>query len=717
MAGSEAFLSHSWYRVARLRPRLSDQATVRLHRYRGTPWYVVSDAGTGRVHRLTPAALGIVAAMDGRRTIDSIWQEAATRLGEEAPTQDQVLLLLSQMYANDLLRADVVPDTKELLDRLEQQQKRQRRSWLNPLALRIRLWNPDRFICTALPLFGPLFGRAGLLLWLMLVAPALVVAGQHWTELSSDVGDRILAADNLLLLAICLPLTKALHEFGHGLATRRFGGAVPELGIMFLMLFPMPYVDATAAAAFRSRAQRVAVGAAGMLVETGVAAIAMFVWAAVEPGLVRALAFNVLVAASVTTVLFNANPLMRYDGYYILSDFLEIPNLGQRANRYWSDLVDRYLFGREDMPPFVATPGERAWFVIYAPLSFVYRLSITFGIALFLAGHYWIAGVALALWSLVGSVLVPIWTSLRHVFASPGLHRRRARAVSLTFAGGAALAATLLLVPVPHHSMAEGVIWLPETAMIRAGNDGFVQRLLAEPGSTLSAGTPIAESADPMLEARRLSLHARVAELRAQLQAEAMTKLVDAIVTRTDLAQTEAELAMVEQRSARLVARNAEAGVLAVPHAADLQDRFLREGELIGYVLPGPGERVVRAAVDQDDLDLVRGQLRRAKLQIAGHPDQVFTAPLVREVPSGRDTLPSKALGTAGGGVIAVDPRDTKGLRTLHRTFQVEFALPPEAPGEAFGTRVFVRLEHTWEPLAEQMYRRLRQLLLSRLQA
>ena len=717
MAGSESFLSPSWYRVAGVRPQLSEHASVRMHRYRGKPWYVVSDVAGGRVHRLTPAGWSIVAAMDGRRTLDAIWQEAARRLGEDAPTQDQVLQLMGQLHVHDLLKADVAPDTRELLERQQQQERRRWRGLLNPLALRIRLWNPDHFIRRLLPVLGPLFSLPGLLLWLALVTPALLLAAQHWTELATDVGDRVLAADNLLLLAICLPLTKALHELGHGIATRRFGGAAPDMGVMFMVMLPMPYVDASAAAGFRSRLRRVTVGAAGMLVETALAAVAMYVWVVVEPGLVRALAFNVLFAASVTTVLFNGNPLMRYDGYYILSDLIDIPNLGQRATRYWSHLADRYVFARPEMRDFAATAGERLWFLAYAPLSTVYRLVVTFGIALFLADHYLALGVAVAGWTLASAVLIPLGKAAWHVVASPGLRRVRRRAVGATLAAAGMAAGLLLLSPAPHHTMAEGVVWLPETAMVRAGVDGFVQRILAQQGQTIAAGTPIALSADPALQARLDGLQGRVAELQAQYKSEQFNKLVDAIVTRTELGQAEAELAQVQARVHRLVARSLAAGTLAVPQQADLEGRFLHEGDLIGYVLPAQGGRVVRATVAQDDLDLVRTRLRRAEVQVAGRPEQVFTTRIVREAPSGRDTLPSKALGTAGGGSVAVDPRDGKGLKTLHRTFQIDIVLPVEAPGDEFGTRVHVRLDHEWEPLGEQIYRHVRQLLLSRLQA
>ena len=124
---------------------------------------------------------------------------------------------------------------------------------------------------------------------------------------------------------------KTVHEFGHSFACRRFGGEVHTMGIMFLLFTPIPYMDATASWSFRSRWQRALVGAAGMIVEVFVASLATFVWASTAPGTIHSLAYNMMFVASVSTVLFNANPLLRFDGYYILSDLLDIPNLHQRS--------------------------------------------------------------------------------------------------------------------------------------------------------------------------------------------------------------------------------------------------------------------------------------------------------------------------------------------------------------------------------------------------
>ncbi len=155
----------------------------------------------------------------------------------------------------------------------------------------------------------------------------------------------MLLPENLLLMWLVFPVLKLCHEFGHAFAVKARGGEVHEMGVMLLVLTPVPYVDASSAWAFRSKWQRFAVGGAGMMVELFIASIALFLWLAVEPGMFRALLYNIMLIAGISTVLFNANPLLRFDGYYMLMDWLEIPNLRTRSTQYIIYLCEKYLFG------------------------------------------------------------------------------------------------------------------------------------------------------------------------------------------------------------------------------------------------------------------------------------------------------------------------------------------------------------------------------------
>ncbi|MCP5374472.1 MAG: PqqD family peptide modification chaperone [Hyphomicrobiales bacterium] len=710
---ADPFLSNSWYRVADLRPRLRGHTKVHRHRYRGQAWYVVQDHATGKIHRFTPAAYLVVARMDGERTIDEIWNTVVEELGDDAPTQDETIQLLSQLHAADMLQSEVPPNTAELLERHDKQARagivRQLKS---PLSVKIPLWNPDRFLTRTLPAVRFLFGWLGAILWLAVVVPAMVLAAQSWPDLSGSFTDQLFVAQNVLLLAMTYPVVKALHELGHGYATKAFGGAVHEMGIMFLVLYPIPYVDATSASAFSSKWQRMLVGAIGILVEVFLAALAFYAWRQMEPGLPRAVAYDVMLICGVSTVLVNGNPLLRFDGYYVFADLVEIPNLGSRANRYWAYLSNRYLFAARERP-FPAGTGERVWFLLYGPASFVYRMVILVSIVTFLATQLFVLGVLLAVWAVIMSIVVPVGKIAWHVLTNSKLRRHRLRAVTITFGGAAAVVALLSLLPVPLHTNTEGVIWLPDDAHVRARADGFVRRVLAEPGRAVDPGTPLVESWEPTLDAEIKVLEAKAEELELTLASELVTDRVQAEVTRKELEQKRAELARLQERRGRLVATSAASGTFILPYAGNLPGRFVREGEVMGYVVP-ESTRIARVVVPQEDIDLVRQRLRGVQVKIADRLDETISARIVREVPAAQDKLPSKALAAEGGGRFLVDPRDPDGLKTLNRLFQFDIELAKAPPNAAYGARVHVRFQHDDEPLGLQWYRRVRQAFLSR---
>ena len=711
---SGPLLSNAWYRVAALRPRLRSHARLHRHRYRGEVWYLLQDPASGRVHRFTPAARTLIAAMDGSRSVADIWELANRALGERSPTQDQVIQLLGQLHAADLLQSDVTPDVAELFARGEREVRvRRRAAYGNPMALRIPLWDPDRFLERVRPWLDLLWSRWGAVVWLAVVAPALFLVPSHWPELTNNFSDRVLAIDNLIVLYLLFPLIKAFHELGHASATKAGGGEVHDMGLIVLVLMPVPYVEASAATAFRSRHRRALVGAAGMAVEIFIAALAFYVWLAIEPGLAKALLFNVMVIASVSTVIFNGNPLLRYDAYYILCDLIEMPNLSARALRYWAYLAERYALGMREAEGPIASRAEKVWFVCYGLASTAYRVLVTVVIALFIASRFFIIGVLLAAWALVAMAVLPVARALGHVIASPRLRKRRRRALVVTFGSIAAALLLVVAVPLPYHSDAEGVVWLADEALVRAGANGFVERFLTVPGSHVAAGEAVLRTRDPALEAQLRLAEGKVDELEAAYAAEFVADRARAQIVRDKLDGARAALARAEERAGDAIVRVRADGVFYVPQAGDLPGRYYRKGELLGYVI-GEAPPLVRVVVPQDAVDPVRVATDRVLVRLAARPGQVLEGRMVRQVPAGEAYLPSRALAVDGGGQIATDPRDSSGPKALERMFQFDVALQGTPALGVFGERAYVRFEHKREPLAARWYRDVRRLFLSR---
>jgi putative peptide zinc metalloprotease protein len=713
---SEPLLSSAWYRVATVRPRLREHARLHRMRYRGVLWYLLQDPVSNRVHRFTPAARYVIAAMNGERTVQQLWELTNRQFGEDAPTQDEIIRLLGQLNSADLLQSDATPDAKELYERGEKQERAtRRRSFTNPMAIRIHLWDPDALLNRVRPLIDLLWSRWGGLLWLAVVLPALLLLAPNWTELSGNFSDRLLASDNLLMLWLVFPLIKALHELGHAAAVKRGGGEVHDLGLVMLVLIPVPYVEASASTVFKSRFQRAMVGAAGMVVELFIAAIAFYVWLLIEPSPLRAVMFNVMVVAGVSTLIFNGNPLLRYDAYYILSDLLEMPNLAARSTRYWGYLIERYAFGASEATTPEERSKEKAWLLVYGVLSMLYRVFVTFAIALFIASEFFIVGILLALWAIAAMALVPLAKTLKHMVTSARLQKHRQRVLTVFASFCVLLLVLLFVVPAPFRTVAEGVAWLPQSALVRAGHGGFLAQLVVQPGQRVAAGDVLVQLHEPDLEAQLSVSQAKVAELEAIYSAQFVNDRAQAAMA---LDQLEAErLAQVSlrERVDLLTVRAQSAGTFTVPRAQDLPGRYFRQGELLGYVLDKP-ELVARVVVEQEAVDAVRAASTQVQVRLAHLPDQVLRGRLEREVPGGDEYLPSKALAAEGGGRLMTDPRDTEGARTLERTFQFDVAVEVPAGVTApifFGERVHARFQHPPEPIGYQWYRSVRRLFLS----
>ncbi len=711
---NQLYSSH-WPRVAKIKPALCSHTKVHRHMYRGSNWFVIQDLAAGRVHRFTPSAYRIIAMMDGRRSVGQIWETVDEELGDDAPTQDDVVQLLAKLYAADLIRAETPTDTKELFKRLQQRRRQgMKQRFMTPTAMRFALIDPDRLLGRLLPFLRPAFSVAGLAIWSCIVAIALILAGMHWSELTQNISDRVLSTQNLFLIWLVFPFLKLLHELGHGLAVKRWHGEVHEMGIMLLVFAPVPYVDASASAAFKDKRKRMVVGAAGIMVELLVAALAMFVWVAIEPGIVRSVAFNLMLIGGISTVFFNGNPLLRFDAYYVLADWLEMPNLAARSNKYIGYLVKKYAFGLAESESSATDSGERPWLGAYAVLSYVYRMIVMIGIVIFISQKFFIVGILLAIWVLTMQIALPLFRQVSFLLADPQLSTQRPRAIAIVSAISLSIVGSFVWMPVPLATSAEGVVWAPDKSEVRAGADGVVAELIAAPDGAVEAGAPLLQLEAPLLKYKVRISEAALLEATARYNALRTSEPVQAAMLLEEIATLREDLALARTRLDSLTVVSQANGKFLVQQPADLLSRYLRNGDVIGYIVD-QSNSLVRVVVAQEDIALIREQTDEVWVRLVDQLDEPIKASVTRVVPAAMNRLPSAVLGTQGGGSVPTDPADEEGLRSLDGVFHLELEIPTSVP--RIGGRVYVRFDHGSEPLAQQAYRRMRQLFLRRFDA
>ncbi|MGE5608493.1 MAG: HlyD family efflux transporter periplasmic adaptor subunit, partial [Bacillota bacterium] len=661
------------------------------------------------------------------------------QLADDAPTQPEVIQILSQLHSANLLEADVTPDAAVLLRRHKQMVKRQWQGRLmNILFPRIPLWDPDRFICRWMPLIKPFISPFGAILWLVVVGAAVIAMAPRWAELQRGFSDAI-APTNWLFLWASFWGIKLIHELGHGFSCRRFGGEVHELGMMFLVLVPCPYVDASSAWAFPNKWARVFVGAGGMVIELFVSAIVAFIWMSTAEGnIIHQWAFNTMFIASVSTLLFNANPLLRYDGYYMLSDFLEIPNLRYKSTEYTMGLIKRHLFRVKS--PFPLPPvGQRIWLFLYSISSSIYRTIIGIFIIFMVYQQVPVLGVLMAIGGVVTWLAVPVVKTLKYLLIEPELHRKRTRATLWVVGFATAVLIVVGLIPFPQGMYTVGVLQPIEEKKIHAEVPGTVAKIEKQDGQFLKKGDVILVCEDREFDSQIAQLEMELKSYEASWNASLVQNSTEREVYRLQIVAARKQLGEMKQKKDLMTVRAPIDGVLVAPRIRDLQGRYVKPGEEIAAVADINKLRVT-VVIDQSDAAQIFEAVKRAEKdkpqmrlegQLSGNLPQdqsgsryrYLYAPLFASAnllgdvegrqPEYTWSLPSAALGFAGGGTFQTDPSDQNCQKLTMPLFQAWVELDNKDHRYVPGQRTYVRFTLKDEPLMYRWQRRLWQLIQS----
>ncbi len=717
MRDGPATFSESWYRVAGQRLCLRSSVNVQRQYYRGERWYVLQDPLRNQFFRLRPAAYEFVARLRPDRTVEEVWRECLNLFPDEAPGQEAVIQLLAQLYHANLLQYDVASDTAQLFKRYQKTRQRELRARLtNIMFMRFPLLDPDDFLVRAMPVARKLISPFGALVWLAVVGAGLKVVADNFPALREQA-QGIIAPNNLLLLYASLVLLKTIHEFGHAFICRRFGGEVHAMGILFMIFTPIPYMDATSAWGFRERWKRVLVGASGMLVEVFVAALAALVWARTGQGTIHSLAYNLMFIASVSTIVFNLNPLLRFDGYYILSDLIGMPNLSQRAIGLLRYYAERYLYGLKKEEHPASSTREAAWLVAYGISSSIYRVIVFGGILLIVADRFLLIGILMAAVCAVAWVAVPVVRLIAYLASSPKLERNRLRAVVATATVLAIGFLLLQVVPLPHHFRAPGIVQSGQWSEVRNETAGVLARLVARPGTHVGHDEPLLELVNPELEFQLTATRARQAEVQARIR-QALLEAIPNLEPLNRLAETAAmEIHRLEVDRSNLVVRTRHAGIWVAPGLEHSVGRWLARGTELGLTVGTNGFHF-RAIVRQEDGDrLFENRLARAQVRLRGQAGRALDTTRFQVIPGDLRSLPSAALGWLAGGPVATLPTDQQGIQAAEPFFEVRTELADAGSGLLLhGESGQIRFDLPSEPLLPRWARSLRQLLQKRYQ-
>jgi len=700
-----------WQHVQTLQPEIQTHLKVYSHYYRQERWYILHDTSSGQYLRFNERAYEVIGRFDGKQTLVEILSHANEKYYDAPISEDEVVSLLAQLNAAEVLKVGLPVDVQDIFHHYKSQKRKQKqRTLMNPLSIKIPLLNPERILHALSPLARMIFTPLGLSVWVFTLALALIFAISNAPALLSDIQALSLSPSQLMMFWFIYPLLKAWHELGHGLALKIWDGEVPEAGINILLLMPVPYVDATSSLAFQNKWRRITVGAAGIIFELYIASFCLFLWMLVEPGIVKEICLNVMILATLSTLLFNGNPLLRYDGYFILEDYLEIPNLASRAKRYYYYLIQKYLLNMPEAFSPVTAFGEKKWFLLYGFFSPLYRLVILFGIAIYLSGSFFFVGVALSLWAVLMQVIIPLAKGLSFLFfdKSSAYHRKQSFYVLTAFSLSILL---ILSIPLPSTTYTQGIISTLADAQIKANAEGFVSKVHIPSGSHVKKGDLLIELYNPELEAKHTILKAKLQEIEAKIGEQQLLSRVQTQIYKDDLHSIENELKLLSSKLQGLKMYAKSDGLFILAEDKNYKGNFIEQGEVPAYVIH-PKKLIIKALVTQEDIGLMQEHETSAQVALNDIKHHIVSTQIIHETPQAIRELPSQALSVKEGGRFLTDPNDSRGLSLKSPMFLLELHLPKDSRFEYINSRVDVRLEYGHIPLAKQLLRALNQLFL-----
>lgn len=691
----------------------------------GVRYYVIKDPIALKYHRLPAEQYYALQQLDGERSLDQIREALTRRFPTVRPSVAETQELIAKLHQEGLV---VSNRPGQGVARAEQHRETQNRgvasAVFNLLSIRLPGVDPDRFFQWVLPLTRWMFHPITLIAAGLLILSSLLLVTMEADLLRQRLpaASQFFGWKNLLCLWVVMGVTKIFHEIGHGLSCRYYGAECHQIGVTLLAFFPTLYCDVTDSWMLPNKWHRILIGAAGMIVESVLAAIAVFVWRYTHEGTLNAVALNVFFVSAVTTVIFNINPLMRLDGYYMLSDWWEIPNLRQLATQVEHAWLAKVLMGAELVGADQLPTYGRSWLIGYALASAAYGWSVMVGMLLMLhtaLKPYSLQSIGTTLAALAGtSFLVGTTLATYRLTQQPRTQPLNPNRVAFTIIVVLLLVAAFFLVPVPWYRSATFLVEPRNVRHIHTQAPGELLSVHVKPGDVVTPGQVLAELDDPEKRLRRKQL---LVDQRIQRQEIALYEAIDdpatAGVARESLASVDRELAELDADLKLLSITAPCAGTViaaektapqkieqtrlhlekwnGTPLDPDNVGSFLQERTHLLDIAPGPQKQAV-IYLDQADLGDVRPSME-LHLKFDEHPDQTYSG-VVRAISSAQFEEVPANLSTKHGGQLATVTGADGRERVQDALYKIEVDLPqefPELQSELRGEARFVVMNRT----------------------
>ncbi len=581
-------------------PKLRSDLIFRPQQVAGQTVYILEDPLQTKFYRLGRSEYLVLASLDG----NSSWADTLTSgcqwLGDPPLSEPQARKILSWAAQNDLLEVGEQSATSCSSSQAAAAPKRRTGS-NSPIFFRIPLGSPEAWIARCYPYLAWIYCKWATVVGVSIVALGLVAVAQRWDRLAESTS-AIFSPTGQLSLLVAWVLLKVIHELSHGLVCHRYGGTVRETGLQFILMLPIAYVDVTSAWRIRSRLQRLHISAAGMQLELYVAGLAALIWSATSPGIMNQFCANLVLMAGVTTLLFNANPLMRFDGYYILTDLLEMPNLAVTAHSWLRGWARRFFLGLP-RDSELKLDSRAVLIRTYAILAFVWRLFVCAGLIVAAATMWHGAGVVLAAFAVITWYGTPLLRlirllSARSVQAVAMRYRMATTLTAIGIVGGIAL----VCLPWPGAQRVVGIVDYEPLAVVRSKTDGFVEEMFVRSGDSVRQGQMLARLRNDILLRDHAIQKTKLAATRLRIRSLlGQRKLAALAAERQQLAAFEKQLAELTEQVEGLTLRAPVNGHVVSRNLDSQLGVFLHQGESL-LQIGNEAQKSIAFSIPQSDM-------------------------------------------------------------------------------------------------------------------
>ncbi len=495
--------------------------------YQGVEYWVLKEPLGQKYYQFPPHVFYLLRQLDGNRSIDELQDDYHREFSPKRITRQELQQLLTRFHKDGLVTSTVTGQGTELLKRGRKNKMMERvGQFSNVLAIRQRGFDPERLLNFLIRYTWWLFTPTAVVVTMIAASIALLSVLINWAEFQARLPgfQQFFDLNQWYIFVGVLAVTKILHEFGHGLSCKRLGGECHEIGFMLLVLTPCLYCNVSDSWRLPNKWHRAAIGAAGMYIELILATIATFVWWFVQPGVVQDICLKVMLISSVSTVLFNGNPLLRFDGYYILSDILEIPNLNQKSTRALTTLLGRHWLGLEIPDDHLMPSNRPVAFAMFTVAAFCYRWFILSVIIIFLTNMlepYGLEsiGIGIALFSIAGLIGMPSYKLYKYMSVPGRLHQVKKVRFSAILAVLLVVIGLILFLPIPHYLRCSMVVMPEDIETIWIKQPGRLEFCDVKPGQQVAAGQTLARLSNIDLEFQLIESQGKIEEREIELEA------------------------------------------------------------------------------------------------------------------------------------------------------------------------------------------------------